>query len=249
VLKFQDGSVRVNAPNKASGPNSSRCKATINNIDDIDKMEPHRLRDDSRAPVPDMLSEIGLFESLQQGDYYEDDGTRVVEISNGDKYTGQLNTKGEYHGFGEYKGQNEYTYEGFWKNMKKHGEGRETFPDGKILEGFYENNCLNGYGISFGLIKLGVLVWPDGNVYKGNFQIGKRTGYGTYGCELGNYNGLFKNGKFEGVGTFEYAEKNLMPWMKAHDFEFIKDYVNSFAEIEIRFEGKFDQGFDCRSGK
>jgi hypothetical protein len=60
---------------------------------------------------------------------------------------------------------------------------------------------------------------------------------------------LFKDGKFEGVGTFEYAEKNPMPWMKAHDFEFIKDYVNSYAEIEIRFEGKFDNGFDCRSGK
>jgi hypothetical protein len=88
MLKFQDGSVKVKAPNKVSAPPQSRSRAPQNILDEIDKMEPHRLHPNSRPLNSDMLSEIGLFESLEQK-YYEDDGTRVVEISNGDRYKGQ----------------------------------------------------------------------------------------------------------------------------------------------------------------
>ena len=33
--------------------------------------------------------------------------------------------------------------------MKKDGEGRENFPDGKILEGEYFDDFLHGYGKGF----------------------------------------------------------------------------------------------------
>jgi hypothetical protein len=88
VLKFQDGSVKVKVPKKASISPQSRRKATQHITDDFDKMEPHHLHPNGRALDSDMLSEIDLFESLEQK-YYEDDGTRVVEISNGDRYKGQ----------------------------------------------------------------------------------------------------------------------------------------------------------------
>lgn len=37
-------------------------------------------------------------------------------------------------------------YEGEWKNNKKHGKGKETYPEGSVYEGYFENGYKNGPG-------------------------------------------------------------------------------------------------------
>lgn len=44
-----------------------------------------------------------------------------------------------------------------------------TFRDGKIYEGKWKDNKMNGKG---------VFLWPDGRRYEGNFVNDKKDGYG-----------------------------------------------------------------------
>lgn len=48
-------------------------------------------------------------------------------------------------------------YVGEWKDHKKHGRGKMTFPDGKVYTGDFAFNSFAGKGI---------LMFPDGAVYE-----------------------------------------------------------------------------------
>lgn len=57
-----------------------------------------------------------------------------------------------------------------------------------------EGNCRDGYGI---------MSYPDGSLYDGQFKNGKRDGYGTLRDAGGStYKGHFSHGKKHGKGTF-----------------------------------------------
>lgn len=53
---------------------------------------------------------------------------------NEDKYSGFW-CEGKRNGKGIYKSHLDYTYEGYYKNDKKHGEGFLRFPDGSYYMG------------------------------------------------------------------------------------------------------------------
>eukprot|EP00331_Platyophrya_macrostoma_P016829 CAMPEP_0176466106 /NCGR_PEP_ID=MMETSP0127-20121128/37690_1 /TAXON_ID=938130 /ORGANISM="Platyophrya macrostoma, Strain WH" /LENGTH=328 /DNA_ID=CAMNT_0017859201 /DNA_START=25 /DNA_END=1012 /DNA_ORIENTATION=- len=51
-------------------------------------------------------------------------------------------------------------YEGQWKGTKRHGQGRQIWPDGSYYEGSWDNDQANGHGR---------LIHADGDVYEGEW--------------------------------------------------------------------------------
>lgn len=67
--------------------------------------------------------------------------------------------------------KNKNTYQGAWKNNKKHGEGVYKWADGSVYSGSWKRDLHDGYG---------KMVWPDGSKYKGDWRKGKQHGNGSY---------------------------------------------------------------------
>jgi len=67
----------------------------------------------------------------------EEDSQTYVEFG---KYIGERNCCGQRNGKGQYYYDNGDMYDGFWKRNKKHGFGCYTFFDGRVLEGFFEDD-------------------------------------------------------------------------------------------------------------
>ena len=99
-------------------------------------------------------------------------------------------------------------YVGEFKNDKKHGQGTETWEDGRRYVGEFKNGQANGLGTHtwkngekhVGEFKndkangLGTHIWPDGYKYVGEYKNNKKHGQGTETWEDGRrYVGEFKN--------------------------------------------------------
>ena len=92
----------------------------------------------------------------------------------------------------------EYIYEGEFKNGKEHGQGSDTYSNGKKFIGEYKEGKRSGKGI---------LTHPDGNRYVGEFKNDAFDGQGIYTYSDGTkYVGEFKNGKEHGQGTQTYSK-------------------------------------------
>jgi hypothetical protein len=82
------------------------------------------------------------------------------------------------------------TYEGEWKNSKRHGFGVWVRPDGTRYVGEWENNKPNGEGILFN---------ADGSKYTGAWKDGRRHGQGMMSYADGSQvAGEWKEGRFVG---------------------------------------------------
>ena len=56
---------------------------------------------------------------------------------------------------------------------------------------------------------LGVIYYPNGNMYIGEWKDGKRNGRGTYTFREGSkYEGEWKDGKYNGQGTYTLIDGN-----------------------------------------
>ena len=62
-------------------------------------------------------------------------------------------------------------YMGEWKDLKKHGQGTETWSNGEKYVGEFKDGIQNGQGID---------TFPDGSKYVGEWKNGKHHGQGTY---------------------------------------------------------------------
>ena len=75
------------------------------------------------------------------------------------------------------------TYEGEFKGGFKHGQGVETFSDGKKYEGGWKDNTFNGHGI---------MTYPNGETYEG-----ERKGFDEHGQVIITYpDGTTKKGEY-----------------------------------------------------
>jgi hypothetical protein len=127
-------------------------------------------------------------------------------FSNGDIHEGQyLNDK--RHGEGKFQFKaNGTIYEGNlflltstlniniinslgnYKEGRRNGKGKYTWPDGRIYNGDFKDDKREGRG---------VYTWPNGAVYDGMFKDGKRNGSGKYVDANGRIqNGRWKNDQF-----------------------------------------------------
>lgn len=117
----------------------------------------------------------------------------IFTSTNGNIFEGYM-SGGKRHGKGTmYYASVNTTYEGDWRDDKKHGHGR-TDCEGNIYEGDFRNDLSNGQGI---------FRWADGSEYSGDFLEGKRQGKGIMKFDNGDvYKGDFLNDKFDGRGLY-----------------------------------------------
>lgn len=114
----------------------------------------------------------------------------VINYKDGSKYEGEV-YKGVRDGFGKYT-CDIYTYEGQWENDREEGRGKEIIKGELIYEGNYHK----------GLITEGVLTFPNGSTYKGEFFNGLPHGNGEIVMRNGDtYKGDFVEGDFTGYGS------------------------------------------------
>uniref|UniRef100_A0A7S1TDC9 MORN repeat-containing protein 5 n=1 Tax=Compsopogon caeruleus TaxID=31354 RepID=A0A7S1TDC9_9RHOD len=107
---------------------------------------------------------------------------------------------------------------------------------------------------------VGKLVHPDGSLYKGEFHNGKKHGYGiTYMWNGDKHVGEYRDGKFNGVGTFSGCSSSQvdawgMPIPEKHIY-YVGDFVDgrfhgagTLKETDLqtgevfKFEGEFENG-------
>ncbi|XP_070561025.1 MORN repeat-containing protein 1-like isoform X3 [Ptychodera flava] len=125
-------------------------------------------------------------------------------------------------GYGKYIYSNSfYTYEGEWRDGKKHGHGKLLMKDGSYYEGEFIHGEIAGHGTRYWshnkntysgqfengeLEGHGVMTYADSSRYEGAFQRNKREGHGELtDADGGIYEGSFHNNKRHGDGQQTYA--------------------------------------------
>ncbi|XP_069377256.1 alsin isoform X5 [Paralichthys olivaceus] len=80
------------------------------------------------------------------------------------------------------------------------------YKDGRLKEATYEGRWLAGKPNGRGVLK-----WPDGRIYTGEFKNGLEDGFGEFTApnkalnKNDHYQGHWKDGKMHGLGTYRYA--------------------------------------------
>jgi len=164
--------------------------------------------DATPAPGMDMMQEItadggeGGQENTYPGDMAAGDGLngekqehQFVTYEDQSTYTGQV-VDGKRQGHGIWQSRTGQ-YEGQWKADAQHGKGRQTWSDGRVYDGQFQNGRFSGQGRMVWHTQKGLLtyegnyrddlkhgsgrfVWADGRTYDGEWQRGKRHGKGMY---------------------------------------------------------------------
>ena len=136
-------------------------------------------------------------------EHYNKDGTLIGKYVNGKWILKwgvlfQRKVNGEFEWFEDY-GENEYgKYVGEIKNWIPNGQGKHTYPDGKMYKGEWKDGKKHGQG---------TYTQPDGSKYVGEWNKGKRNGYGTFTSADGSkYVGKFRKGKRNGQGIFTWSD-------------------------------------------
>jgi len=144
-----------------------------------------------------------------------DDCVQTVMYKDGSSYTGYL-VDGRRDGGGKWRAVNgAYEYEGQWRADLPTGEGRQTWSDGRIYQGQFDEGIFHGMGKMVWQTPQGTLsyegryekdvkhghgkfMWPDGRGYDGQWVQGKRAGSGVYINSRGERkDGIWKNDKFD----------------------------------------------------
>ena len=93
------------------------------------------------------------------------------------------------NGFGKWVYTDKTTYEGDWVQTKKQGQGIETWPNGYIYKGEFQNSEWSGKGTLF---------FPDSSTYEGEWANGFMNGEGIFTWSDGKQiSGIWKNGKLQ----------------------------------------------------
>jgi hypothetical protein len=131
-----------------------------------------------------LQNEIELYQKKDQQKLLKFKSPGGVDIY----YVGYVNKdqKASGNGVGVYSNGN--TYEGQWKNGKKHGLGMYKFPDGEYYEGDFEQDKRQGFG---------KYMRKSGEYYKGYWQADFREGEGVIYDKNGNVikSGIWKQDK------------------------------------------------------
>ncbi|CDW89970.1 UNKNOWN [Stylonychia lemnae] len=106
-----------------------------------------------------------------------------------------------FNGYGYYKFSERVSYEGEWKNGKRHGLGYLMNQDsGWDFLGEFQDNHIHGFG---------KYIWNSGDVYIGFFTHNEKNGFGIYKWQNGSaYKGFWKNNKKHGLGDYTYPDKS-----------------------------------------
>jgi len=162
-------------------------------------------------------------------------GKAKVTYNDGSTYTGFFNEEKQKDGEGVYiwmeQGEEEdepkqkASYEGSYKNGKKDGTGKMTFPSNDIYTGEWKENKMHGTG-TYEYKK-------TGDIYSGTFVEGQKEGEGCYefGADSSKLKGKWEKGKFitgewiyKGAGKYAGTFQNGQP-IGAGSFSFVNGIV------------------------
>ena len=135
-----------------------------------------RARSRSRSRLPqdrdafDDSKSVGA-QSFGGASIYNDAKSRSKSKGFGGNYDGDLNGRGERHGYGAFVADNGNEYEGEWKNDKREGHGKAKYNTGDVYIGNWKNCKRHGHGTMY---------IENGDVYEGGWNNGFKDGPGTY---------------------------------------------------------------------
>jgi len=139
--------------------------------------------------------EMPLNIQLKPKDEFKDLQYEVIEGENF-KYEGYVKN-GKKHGQGSLFFNSGDKYVGEWRNDKKHGQGTYTYSDGEKYVGQWQGGNMHGKGAYF---------FKSGNNFVGHWQKDKKQGRGTYYFKNGDkWEGTYKNDKKHGPGVYTWA--------------------------------------------
>ena len=122
------------------------------------------------------------------------DGKGVMVYSDGSTYNGEWKN-GKRHGRGTLHYADGRKYEGEFADDQLHGKGIITLPDGRLIESRWDN----GEQIS--------ARFANGDIFTGTWEDGMFCGKATVTLPNGDrYSGGFKDSKYEGYGVMTYAD-------------------------------------------
>ena len=128
--------------------------------------------------------------------FYEEDNSSSLENMIW-IFKGQVNKKGEPHGFGEKIYKNGKKETGYWKEGEMYGWGMRIDNNKNIFIGpFYGDKGITGLGEKF--------TWKKKVLYKGEFIDGEKSGKGEENSNEGNFVGNFYHDKKNGKGKMIY---------------------------------------------
>ena len=124
------------------------------------------------------------------------------------------------------------SYDGFYKNDKRNGQGTLTFLNGSIYEGSWKDDLANG---------VGVIRFNNGDVYEGEWIDSHAHGDGTFTSSNGLvYKGQFRNGFFSGSGKLIYTNNTT------YEGQWNKNFANGNGTFVTRdgiiYSGTFKEG-------
>ena len=100
---------------------------------------------------------------------------------------------------GPYQYHDGTTYEGQFKNGKRHGKGKRVWPDGSFYLGYWFEDQSQGDGLQ---------CYANGDIYKGQWREGKSHGFGEFFNHEDDitYKGEWVDGRQEGKGKEFYPD-------------------------------------------
>ena len=156
-------------------------------------------------------------------------------------------------------------YEGNLNDRIKHGHGKQTWSNGTIYEGNWENNVISGVGKLTDPLPLGKVMYIP--TYQGNFENNQKSGHGTMIYADGSvYTGDWQNDTMHGNGRIQYKDGDIYvgSWVNGikhgkgkqsyHGDPDFTEYEGDFENEEphgkgtmkfrdgSRYEGDWDQG-------
>ena len=167
---------------------------------------------------PFMLNEVLKLPSLKG----QEENIVLIENKDGSKYIGSINNNRNKHGRGAYFFNNFY-YIGNFNNDKPSGFFLKYNNNKKII---FKGTLDNNYRIT----NNGVIYYPNGDRYEGNFLNDQLNGFGTYYFKKGDsWTGNFTNGQFNGIGKYFYENGLLSEIIEYNMNQVVK---KNFIQIE-----------------
>ncbi|MBK7478015.1 MAG: caspase family protein [Haliscomenobacter sp.] len=152
-------------------------------------------------------------------------GTGVMLYPSGARYVGEFRN-GTRDGWGVCYFSDGSNYQGNWSNDRPDGPGVKILPDGSIKKGYWrrgsldredpglllqldgrpgnlKSGCISGNCVS----GKGIFIFPNGDIYVGDFSGGKRAGVGVcYYANQSEYKGRWVSDLPDGQGTMKYPD-------------------------------------------
>ena len=130
---------------------------------------------------------------------YKDNCRGIIAYNNG-TYEGFFKNN-KRHGQGTYSWKYGDKYVGQWKDDKENGQGSYYFKDGRKYVGQWKNGIKHGQG---------TFTWKDGDKYTGQWKMDQRHGQGNYYYANGDkYSGQWQKGLEHGQGTKTKKNGNI----------------------------------------